>query len=38
MDRDIGMDDCEALSYLVELSNSYDIGDDIAWMKEKWNK
>jgi len=38
MDRDIGMDDCEALSYLAELSNSYDIGDDIAWMKEKWNK
>lgn len=38
MDRDIGMDDYEALNYLVDLSNSYDIEDDISWMREKWNK
>ncbi|HSQ87284.1 patatin-like phospholipase family protein [Romboutsia sp.] len=38
IDRDIGLDDCDALNYLIDMSESYDIEDVIKWMKEKWNK
>lgn len=38
LDRDIGMDDCEALDYLIDMSQNYDIKDHIKWMKDKWNK
>lgn len=38
LDRDIGMDDCDALDYLISMSENYNIKDDIKWIKEKWNK
>ena len=38
LERNIGMDDCEALSYLKELAKSYDIENDMQWIESKWNK
>ncbi|MGL6106284.1 patatin-like phospholipase family protein [Romboutsia sp.] len=37
MDRDISMDDCEAINYLVELGENYDIEDYLRWIKNKWD-
>ncbi|RDY24996.1 patatin [Romboutsia maritimum] len=36
MDRDISMDDCEALEYLISLSENYDIEEIIKWINSKW--
>ncbi len=38
LERNIGMDDCEALGYLKELARSYDIENDVAWLESKWDK
>ncbi|MGL5694820.1 MAG: patatin-like phospholipase family protein [Peptostreptococcaceae bacterium] len=36
MNRDVGMDDLEALEYLKDLGNNYDIQETITWLNNKW--
>ncbi|MCR8745411.1 patatin-like phospholipase family protein [Romboutsia lituseburensis] len=38
IDRDIGMDDCESLQYLIDLGTNYDISKHLKWIQEKWVK
>lgn len=34
--RDIAMDDCESIDYLIEIGESYDLEETLKWLKEKW--
>lgn len=38
IDKDIGMDDCESLQYLIDLGNNYDITKHLKWIQENWSK
>lgn len=38
IDKDIGMDDCESLQYLIDLANNYDITKHLKWIQENWSK
>lgn len=38
IDKDIGMDDCESLQYLIDLGNNYDITKHFKWIQKNWSK
>ncbi|MEF9991057.1 MAG: patatin-like phospholipase family protein [Romboutsia sp.] len=37
MDRDVAIDDCDSLTYLLSVGENYNTDDVVRWMKEKWN-
>jgi patatin-like phospholipase/acyl hydrolase len=36
LEKDIGMDECEELEYLLSISKMYNLEDISKWIKEKW--
>lgn len=37
INKDIAMDDCGSIDYLLEVGESCDLEETIKWLKEKWN-
>ncbi|WP_242824028.1 hypothetical protein [[Clostridium] dakarense] len=37
INKEIAMDDCESIEYLLEVGESCDLEETMKWLKEKWN-